>query len=127
MLFKFVSLFVITGFAYATLQHDPQALARISANFYSPSEIAASTLLSWTISNVGAIVATQYVIQCIGSPGSAGPPGEFYRRLLLHSRWPSGRVYRHRRTRRLPERLRHTRYDSRIDSRSARQRMRRVC
>ncbi|MFM0089159.1 sodium:solute symporter family protein [Paraburkholderia sediminicola] len=71
MFFKFVSLFVLAGFAYATLRHDPLALARIPDSLYSLHGIAPNTLLSWTVSNIGAIFATQYVIQCISSLGSA--------------------------------------------------------
>jgi SSS family solute:Na+ symporter len=70
MFFKFVSLFVLAGFAFANLRHDPQALARIPDSMYSLHGIALSTLLSWTVSNVGAIFATQYVIQCISSLSS---------------------------------------------------------
>ncbi|CAA2158527.1 Sodium/glucose cotransporter [Methylobacterium brachiatum] len=67
MFFKFVSLISISAFAWYMLEHDPQAAARIPAQHYSPTGVGVPTLFSWTFANIGAIFATQYVIQSIAS------------------------------------------------------------
>jgi SSS family solute:Na+ symporter len=49
------------------LHQHPEMLARIPAGLYSPTGVGVKTLVAWTFANIGAIFATQYVIQCISS------------------------------------------------------------
>jgi SSS family solute:Na+ symporter len=67
MFFKFVSLVTVSMFAWLFLRQHPEMLARIPPALYSPTGVGAKTLVSWTFANIGAIFATQYVIQCISS------------------------------------------------------------
>jgi len=67
MFFKFVSLVSISLFAWIMLGKNPEAAARIPHDLYSPTGVGVPTLISWTLANIGAIFATQYVIQCISS------------------------------------------------------------
>jgi solute:Na+ symporter, SSS family len=47
-----------------------EALRNLPEYYFSPFGIGKSTLLAWTVANVGTIFATQYVMQCIGSLSS---------------------------------------------------------
>lgn len=67
MFFKFVSLVSIALFAWWSLKTHPEAQARIPDSLYDPTAVGWPTLISWTFANIGAIFATQYVIQCISS------------------------------------------------------------
>ncbi len=67
MFFKFVSLITICIFASLLLRQHPEMLARIPDKLYSPTGVGVKTLVAWTFANIGAIFATQYVIQCISS------------------------------------------------------------
>ena len=67
MFFKFVSLITISIFGWLLLRQHPEMVARIPAALYSPTGVGIKTLVSWTFANIGAIFATQYVIQCISS------------------------------------------------------------
>jgi solute:Na+ symporter, SSS family len=69
MFFKFVSLVLIAGFGWYMLGKNPEAVARIEQHhlFSWAGGVGISTLISWTFANIGAIFATQYVIQSISS------------------------------------------------------------
>ena len=72
MFFKFVSLVLIAGFGWHMLGKNPEAVARIEQHhlFSWAGGVGMSTLISWTFANIGAIFATQYVIQSISSLAS---------------------------------------------------------
>ncbi|MDB5980426.1 MAG: hypothetical protein JWQ69_1441 [Pseudomonas sp.] len=67
MFFKFVSLVTIGLFAYFMLRDHPEMAAKIPDKLYTLDGVPTKTLVSWTFANIGAIFATQYVIQCISS------------------------------------------------------------
>jgi SSS family solute:Na+ symporter len=70
---KYIGLIVIAVVAWQMLQTKPGAMAAFHQlpNFYfSPLGMGTSTLIAWTIANVGTLFATQYVMQCIGSLSS---------------------------------------------------------
>lgn len=70
---KYVGLAVIALVAWQILQNKPgtmNALQNLPDYYFSPLGMGTSTLIAWTIANVGTIFATQYVMQCIGSLSS---------------------------------------------------------
>ena len=52
------------------LQAKPEAYELIPQTHYSPTGVGISTLIAWTVGNIGAVFSTQYVIQCISSLSS---------------------------------------------------------
>lgn len=62
---KYAALIIIAVVAWNMLQGDPTAQQRIPPAFYTVEGTGLSQLFSWTIANIGAVFATQYVMQSI--------------------------------------------------------------
>lgn len=70
---KYLGLLIISVVAWQLLAETPGAMdafRNLPDTFFSPFGMGESTLLAWTVANVGTIFATQYVMQCIGSLSS---------------------------------------------------------
>ena len=65
--FKYMGLIVVALVGWGLLQTKPQAIEMIPKSHFSPTGVGVSTLIAWTLANIGAVFSTQYVIQCIGS------------------------------------------------------------
>lgn len=64
---KYIALIILAIVAWKLLATNGAARARIPAEFYTPEGTGVSQLFSWTIANVGAVFATQYVMQSISA------------------------------------------------------------
>lgn len=64
---KYLGLIILTIVAWNLLRETPGALAKLPATHFSLTGIGVSTLVAWTVANIGAVFSTQYVIQCISS------------------------------------------------------------
>ncbi len=64
---KYLGLIILTFVAWNLLRESPGALAKLPAAHFSLTGIGVSTLIAWTVANIGAVFSTQYVIQCISS------------------------------------------------------------
>lgn len=70
---KYAGLTVVALVAWQMLQTKPgamEALHNLPDYYFSPLGMGTSTLIAWTVANVGTLFATQYVMQCIGSLSS---------------------------------------------------------
>ncbi len=65
--FKYLGLIVVAFVGWRMLGARPELAANVPAGHYSPTGIGVSTLVAWTLANVGAVFSTQYVIQCVSS------------------------------------------------------------
>lgn len=66
--FKYIGLIVICVVAYGLLKGAPNvSLAQLPAKYWNPTGIGYSTILAWTVANIGAVFSTQYVLQSISS------------------------------------------------------------
>lgn len=68
--FKYLGLIVVAWVGWGLLQSKPEAVEMIPKTHFSPTGVGVSTLIAWTIANIGAVFSTQYVIQCISSLAS---------------------------------------------------------
>ncbi|MDP2859098.1 MAG: sodium:solute symporter family protein [Bacillota bacterium] len=65
--FKYMGLIVVALVGWSLLRANPQAVERIPKTHFSVTGVGGSTLVAWTLANIGAVFSTQYVIQCISS------------------------------------------------------------
>lgn len=66
--FKYIGLIVVAFVAYGLLKGNPNvSLAQLPAKYWTAKNIGYSTLLAWTVANIGAVFSTQYVLQSISS------------------------------------------------------------
>lgn len=63
--FKYLGLVITAIVAWNLIRENPGAMARVPAQHFSVTGIGLSTLIAWTVANIGAVFSTQYVIQCI--------------------------------------------------------------
>ena len=68
--FKYLGLIVVAWTGWQLLDVKPELLTTVPAVHFTMSGISTSTLIAWTIANIGAVFSTQYVIQCISSLSS---------------------------------------------------------
>ena len=68
--FKYLGLIVVAWAGWSMLHARPEAYKLIPQNHYSLTGVGISTLIAWTVGNVGAVFSTQYVIQCISTLSS---------------------------------------------------------
>ncbi len=64
---KYLGLIVVAAVGWSLLQSKPEAMEMIPKTHFSPTGVGVSTLIAWTIANIGAVFSTQYVIQCINT------------------------------------------------------------
>jgi len=65
--FKYLGLAIAAGVAWKLVRATPAGLSALPAGHFSPIGIGGSTVMAWTIANVGSVFCTQYVLQCICS------------------------------------------------------------
>ena len=65
--FKYLGLIVVAWTGWQLLQGKPELIATVPETHFTMTGISTSTLIAWTIANIGAVFSTQYVIQCISS------------------------------------------------------------
>ena len=65
--FKYLGLIVVAWTAWKLLDAKPEIIVTVPASHFTMSGISTSTLIAWSIANIGAVFSTQYVIQCISS------------------------------------------------------------
>ena len=64
---KYAALIIIAVTAWRLLGENPLAQDRIPPTFYTVEGTGVSQLFSWTIANIGAVFATQYVMQAVSA------------------------------------------------------------
>jgi SSS family solute:Na+ symporter len=64
---KYAALIIIAVAAWKLLGENPLAQDRIPPTFYTVEGTGVSQLFSWTIANIGAVFATQYVMQAVSA------------------------------------------------------------
>lgn len=62
---KYAGVFIIAFTAWSMLKGNPTALASIPKSQWSVMTIGVPKIISWTLANIGTIIASQYVIQSI--------------------------------------------------------------
>jgi len=68
--FKYLGLIVVAWTGWQLLQGKPELIATVPEAHFTMSGIPTSTLIAWSVANIGAVFSTQYVIQCISSLSS---------------------------------------------------------
>lgn len=65
--FKYISLIIITIFAWNLIKVNPKVMTAIPKEHFSLTGIGVSTIVAWTVANIGSVFSTQYVVQSLSS------------------------------------------------------------
>lgn len=66
--FKYIGLSIVCFVAYGLMKGTANvSLAQLPDRYWIPEGIGYSTLIAWTVANIGAVFSTQYVLQSISS------------------------------------------------------------
>lgn len=71
VIFKFAGVMVVAFTAIMLLMNDPETIKKVPAHYFSLFDgIGYGTFFAWLIGNIGAVFATQYVLQAISGLNS---------------------------------------------------------